>query len=473
MPRPHRSCHGFVTSNVVTIVTPSLVEVGEVKRRNVVVAVLSVTLAVMGSGAGVGAESGTSRAAGSANAFAQSFRINPKAGSLSVGIGFGLSLAAYQNAVGIAESRSVDLGIVGSLLAARNCMDQVTLSQDQQPHILHVEARGAQSSVSQDGTDAGGAITKHVEATTQPTSRSVTTNAPLSIPGLVEVQGSRSESRTRFLPSGVREAIATSDIAALDLAGGMVRLKGLHWEATFLSGAENVRTGKFSVGSLIIGGAPVPVSDPAAAIDAVNQALAPLGLALVRPAAHEAAGFLVVDPLQLSVVPNTLRDTTLGTVFNGLQPLREQLVAALFSADCRLEDVVTVVDILIGSISGAGTFNLELGGVSATSREINATGFLQRLTPLPPAISPVVEPVATPAAIAPAVTPAPALISPVPATRVRSALAAPRLAESRSRNEKGGTLLRVAMLGVALLLLAALGDVYKMRRAQRARAREA
>ena len=441
-----------------------------------VVSVLSAALALaaVASGGGVRAQQAAQIPVGSADAYAQSFKLNPKAGSLSVGIGFGLSLANYRNQVGIAESRGIDLGIIGTLLAARNCQGgDPTLPKEQQPQVIHVEARGAQSKVAADGTDAGGIITKHVEATTEPTSKSVTTHAPLTLPGIADVKGARSEARTRWLANGVREAVGTSDIASLDIAGGMVKITGLHWESTFRSGVEAKRQGSFTLGSMTISGAPVPVNDPAMAFAAANQVLQPLGLALGLPFAHEAQGFLVVDPMQVAVIPNALRDTTLGTVFAAMQPVRDQLIAAVFAADCRLEDVVTVVDIAIGSVSGAGTFALELGGVSTTSREIKETSFLQRIGGLPPVAPPsVLEPVA-PAAPA-TVTAAPTSpAAPVAASApVRTVRAAPSLAGSRVREEKGGTLLWVALIGVALLLLAALLDVYKMRRAQRARAVE-
>src|SRR3954463_14816508 len=58
---------------------------------------------------------------GQANALAQSFRINPTAAALSIGVTFGQALAGYQNTGAKADARGVDLGIVGSLLAGAQC----------------------------------------------------------------------------------------------------------------------------------------------------------------------------------------------------------------------------------------------------------------------------------------------------------------------------------------------------------------
>ena len=58
---------------------------------------------------------------GQASALAQSFKINPTASALSLGFTFGQALAGYQNTGAKADARGIDLGIIGSILAAAGC----------------------------------------------------------------------------------------------------------------------------------------------------------------------------------------------------------------------------------------------------------------------------------------------------------------------------------------------------------------
>ena len=93
--------------------------------RRTVIAASAVGLAVLGAAVtGPGIESAsagepaTPQTAGQASAIAQSYKVDPRTAALSLGISFGVSLAGYTNNVAQAESRGIDLGIIGSTLAA-------------------------------------------------------------------------------------------------------------------------------------------------------------------------------------------------------------------------------------------------------------------------------------------------------------------------------------------------------------------
>ena len=78
---------------------------------------------------------------GTGSASAQSIRLNPVSGGLSFGIGIGEALAGHQNTVGTAESRSANLGVVGTTLAAEGCDGgEPTLPEDQQPGTLRTDS---------------------------------------------------------------------------------------------------------------------------------------------------------------------------------------------------------------------------------------------------------------------------------------------------------------------------------------------
>ena len=81
---------------------------------------------------------------------------------------------------------------------------------------------------------------------------------------------------TRGGPANATHVFATY---AFDIAMGAVVIKGLHWEVAYPSGGSGQPTGSFSIGQLTLGGKPVPTGDPSAALNAVNQAMEPTGIA--------------------------------------------------------------------------------------------------------------------------------------------------------------------------------------------------
>src|SRR4051812_38785091 len=100
------------------------------------------TIATALTGPGVGAANAgtpvTTATAGTASAIAQSYKVNPTTAQLSIGITFGTSLAGYTNNVAQAESRAIDLGIIGTTLSAQGCDGGApTLPSDKQPQSLH------------------------------------------------------------------------------------------------------------------------------------------------------------------------------------------------------------------------------------------------------------------------------------------------------------------------------------------------
>src|SRR5690348_6940649 len=79
---------------------------------------------------------------GTAAASAQAFKVNPTASALSLGVTFGISLAGYTNQVAKADARGIDLGIIGTILAAAGCDGSApTLASDQQPQPLALDSR--------------------------------------------------------------------------------------------------------------------------------------------------------------------------------------------------------------------------------------------------------------------------------------------------------------------------------------------
>jgi len=179
-------------------------------------------------------------------------------------------------------------------------------------------------------------------------------------------------------------------------------------------------------------------------------------------------------------VPNGQRDAITGGVLSGIQPVRESLVDALLEADCSNASFITVFDIVLGSLTGAGSFALNLGGAQATTAAINAfqglglggAGHLGTTAARPPTPAGVLSGATSApsragtstAAAAPqtqTAAPAPAAAAPA-ADTFETAPAAADLV-----GEKGGAMLGVGLAGLLALALAAELDRRKMRRAMR------
>ena len=411
---------------------------------------------------------------GTASATALGVKVNPTAAALSLGITFGTALSQYTNEVAKAESRGIDFGIIGSTLAAEGCDPEdpdPTWPAEDQPQPLAADSRQPDAAAGKTGPDAmfGNPVPgfeKSVKATPQPLGEAVARIAPFGQPGLT-IDGVRTTSVSRVVDGKTREAVATTEIQTIDL-GGQVRLAGLKWESIHRTGADTTQTGTFSIGSVNIAGSlvPIPTNDPAAAFAAVNTVLAPLGIQLRAPATRTVNGSVVVDPLVIGVVPSPTRDAIAGQILLAALPARTVIVDALLAQDCGNDAYITVADIAVGSLTGAGSFSLELGGVQAYSGELQLSSFFQSigggladgpitLLEEPGTVGEITTIQGTPAI--PATPGVPAAVA--PAQKGRSGTRTKELAApaSSSRGERGGKLALLA--GGTLLLLAAVAEL--------------
>jgi hypothetical protein len=372
-------------------------------------AVGSVSGALVIAGAvGYGPGASTAGAAippGTGGSYAQSLQVTPHEGSLGVGIVMGEALAGHTNSVARAQSQGIDLGAVGASIKGYNCGNAPSATQQALvPDALNAETPGGGSGVddkTQDPTygldklgpgslPASFGSTEHVLANGTPYGEADTYYGLIGGNGF-SVSGMTSKAWSGIV-KGNRVAAATSDIGTINLAGQVV-INGLHWEVSYPSGGSDKPDGKFSIGSVTIGGKSIPSNDPSAAIVAINKALSSLGIQLNAPTVAEVQGLKQVSPLEFRWVPNTARDNAVNQLANplkqNLHPIEDGLEngfpgepAQLAAATCQSDTPITVADITIASFTGGGYFNTALGGVNATSGEVPANPFA--LSPFSP-----------------------------------------------------------------------------------------
>ena len=348
----------------------------------IVVAAAVTGMAAVGATGAAGAPKTPAQAAaefnrGTGSAIAQSVRLDPVAGGLSFGIGVGESLAGHQNSSATAESRAANLGVIGTTAAAEGCDGgEPSLPKEDQPQPLRVQSgeEGAEEGKSGQDPKAPG-VDRFVRATTDPFAEALTSGSNFEIPGVLSVQGSRSFASSGVVNGDTREAIARAEIGRLSFAAGQIEIRDMVWQAIHRTGAVDEQVGTFTVGAITVAGQAIPIEDPTQGLGEANAALAPLGLQIRPPRVHyddTARGTLAtVDPLGIRVVPAPARDQVLGGVLSGAQPVRQELFQALIDMDCGNATYITILDIVLNAFGAGGYFAVELGGVQASTAEIN------------------------------------------------------------------------------------------------------
>jgi hypothetical protein len=421
---------------------------------------------------------------GTGSAIALGVKVNPTFGGLSFGITAGQSVAGHQNTAATGQSQSVDLGVIGVSLAAEGCNGaDPTLSAQNQPQPVVVSSDDPGAAEGKKANLANG-ITQFASAKKTPFATAITTVAPIGDPALALVSGSTSTATSGLVGATTRQAKAVTDIGEVKLLGGLITIGDMHWEAVQATGnGAPVNTGLFQIGSLTVAGQKLPIpADSLAQVKLLKQSLNSFGLTFDPPEVREDKGIVFVDPLRIGIVPSDLRDgLLLGPLLSALQPVREEAVKQLLRTGCGgdlsgiyvvpVSTVLTVVDLAVGSISGAGSLTLELGGVQASTAAIEGFSGLGEFTPaatldtLPPD-TPVVDTPVDSSSFDTGGTDATAgtdgSTTPPP-----DEVAAPTETVASVEGARGGALLGVGLGGLLLMLATAEGDRRKMRRAQR------
>ena len=400
---------------------------------------------------------------GSGTSYAQIVRVGPTAGQLSLAPVFGLSLANYVNTVGRGQATVADWAGIG--VSERALPDNTPI----------VKARSTDKDAEEGVTEDLGAAQLYARATKAPSGEGRFRLSSFDVPGLIEARGSESNALSG-VKGRVRESIAITKIGSIDIAGGLVSLKGLRWESVQRTGNKETVAGKFTIEGASIGGVPLAfpagTSDLKSVIDPINGALAQIGLSVSLPVVEKRAGQSEVSPLSIDIENSPAGRQFLAPLLAQLQgpkqpvidlfsDLAEQLVAANDSVP-NLKVGILLADLTIGILSGSSQLHLEFGGVSAfTEGEAFESPFggidfdPPTNTVLPPKT--VFTPGTQGTAGTPGTTPADS----------GTFVAAPAQTKTIP-GDKGGVAVAVGLIGLGVAIGLAIGDWYRMRVSRRA-----
>jgi hypothetical protein len=196
-----------------------------------------------------------------------------------------------------------------------------------------------------------------------------------------------------------------------------------------------------------------------------------------------ASGVVFVDPLKIGIVPSKLRDSVISSLLGQLQDVRQSVTDFIASISCNGSTnilgnngstLVTVLDLALASVSGAGSLTVELGGVQATTSAITQ---FQGLGDIPPVDTGGTDGSAdltdlgatTGGDLTDLGTDLGATTTggSAPALGNKGGSSTPTKPIANVDGSRGGTLAAVGAAGLLLLLATAEADRRKMRRAQR------
>jgi hypothetical protein len=356
--------------------------------------------------------------AGSGDAVANVGRVVARASGLPLATTFGGARAHYQGISARAESAGLDLGVLGVMLTTPMGCGRAPLSPDQLPKRTVADSNTGEASASKDLAGSGPVGAGREEASARPGARgdAAFTSATLALGELLASGEGRSASAAELIDGQERRASAQAGFGRVDIAGGVVSLRGVRWAAEQRTGAGGAvlgAGGTFGLDSIVVAGIPLPTATPlelATAFGAANQVIAPFGLRLEPPQVTKTTGNreVRVTPLKLVVGDGTAARPLLGPLMSGLQPGRDAVLEAMKrfrNGDCDLGagggSAFTFVDVVAAAMQGAGGIDLELGGVLATTEGIDYGDPFGLIPPGLPTVAPVVAPAARPRPPAP------------------------------------------------------------------------
>ncbi len=320
---------------------------------------------------------------GSGKADARIINIGPKAAKLSLAPTIGVALADYLNTLGRGESLIADwVGLESSVPAQVLDLTPPLRAESTGPAECRDRVK-----VTPSGSPVGAMEQRARAASKGPFGESFFKLNNFGVPSAFEVAGAVAHSTAQIIDGKTREAKAVTDISELSLAGGAVKITGLHWEAIQRTGADGIVHGSFSVEALKIAGVPIPLPEGGlgSLADPINTALAPLGFAIQMPKVDKQGGVARITPLGITIFESPQRQLLLGPLFGSIQPVRQPLIDELLGLGEEIDTVTgggttttTEGDREVAFVGCSGDRQPPAEGTSTTpsAREYAATGVL-------------------------------------------------------------------------------------------------
>jgi hypothetical protein len=425
-------------------------------RRMLPVGLIAAAVAAAPLLPGAMARAGADDARVTGQAQATFARLVPFLGVPGVNTSLGTTTAQVGSGTAQSSAGAADFGLVGTIVNANAGDGSSKQPPLQLPEPVTADSEGT-THVAKDPTGIGGAH-QTADATRTPLAATGAATGPdLSVPGVLEVTGGLSR-------SAVDTATATAyvTIGQISLGGGQVLLSNLSWNAGQHLGAAGVPA--FTLGGITVAGKPLPVAAPeefAAAIAAANQALDPLGLALLAPSSDTGDG-AAVGPLVVQFRnPQALVDPT-SKVGDTVAPPLTQLTKTIIAAYPDSSAAQIVVNAALGAAGGRSGGRLELGGVSARTvlGAVDTAPVIPGLAPAVPPTIPVGAPATGPLPAAPPAAGAVALPDAgTPTVTMAAGEVSPRaVSYAVAHHSRRGLTVTLLGLGLLIVLLMAARD---------------
>lgn len=323
------------------------------------------------------AVSTTTSQPGTAAAGANLLGVSPGVSSLTLTTTFGESSAALEHDESQSKSATIDLGSLGLVLATTSFCGRYSLPEKDQPQPLTADSDSGPFTAT-NGT--GGVGQETVSAHRSPESASAaTTSINETLPGIFSVNGS-SNAQVSFVAG--KGQVATSNVTeTVSLLNGIVKLTGMHWQATNRAGSATTHTTHFSFGQVTFGGVPMKASttSTASGIHAINTVLLPFGLSLLQPAqtTNARTGAVSIGPLTLRFSGSKIDRTLVSPAVNSVIDL-EDLIAKQSKAGSNCADihellynlgtnVESLLNVGLAISEGAGNLDVDFGGATASA----------------------------------------------------------------------------------------------------------
>ena len=343
--------------------------------RTLVVGWLGIALVVGPATAGAADDAPAFRN-GQASAVALIAKVSPGVGSLSLAMTSGVAVAQVANDLAQAQSKVLDLGLIGTSLTQQQCDGSPgPVRPEQLPQASTVDNRSGDSSAAEDSLPLAGAPLgsgrQVAEATKAPMAHASVTDVASAIGPLVALHGGRSDSSARVVDGDAREAVATSSVD-IDIAG-VVTLSGANWRAFHRTGADPATDGSFTMATATASGVPLPVDQLIPLESAINSALTMSGVSVTLPRilhVTEPNDFVRVTPLTITLKDSPLGKAALGPGLNLTRAQRAQLFETIAGVYCKAAAALLVGDVSISVASGTGFLTVEIGGAEASSADL-------------------------------------------------------------------------------------------------------